>query len=354
MQKRDKRKDLLKKKYSPGRDFFLLILVVAGSLLLFYFFVYRPVFNAETTALKPFKVVLKVEESKGEKIEYWVERVWYLNNSIYIEKTLEDSVVQYELTDEGYYMSSGGKTYRLEKSLNPGGYPLSPVMGRFILEHVSEFYRVKLQDGVNYLGRKAASVEFQDPFSEQRKFKFIIDRSTGFPLLIEVLQNGDILYRARATYFSELINQPEPPFRIDRKNAEDIYEKYRYDAGEIQSAAKFSIYPPTLIPPELEKFAILKLGRFRPPLSSFELKGELVFFGYYDHDGFIQVIEFKGSLPFKKEVKAFDFQVKRRNFKLVALPGAYFAWTKDGSVTLVIVSNLDKDTIIKVAEGLFE
>jgi|GEM_PF-4866479 len=354
MQKRNRKKTFFKKRYSAGRDFFLLTLVVSGFLILFYFFVYRPVFNNEATSLKPVKAVFKVEEKNGEKIEYYVERVWYLKEGLFRERTKDESVVQYELSDEGYYLSSGGKTYRLEKSLNPCGYPLSPILGRFILEHASEFYRSKREDGVVYLGRDAASVEFRDPFSEVRRVKFIIDRSTGFPLLIDVVESGDVIYCARATYFSELLNQPEPPFLIDKKNAVDVYERQRYDAGEIQGAVKFSIYPPTLIPPELDKFAILKLDRLRLPLSDLELRGELVFFGYYDRDKFIQVIEFKGSMPLNTGVKAFSFQARKREFKLAALPGAYVTWTRDGNVTLVIISNLNKNTIIKVAEGLFE
>jgi hypothetical protein len=354
MRRKTRRNIFLRKKYSRGRDFLLLVLLLSVSLVLFYYFVYRPVFYKETFQSKPLKAIYKVEEKTGGKVQYSVQRVWYTGSGTFIERATDENIVHYVIDADGYFVKNGGKTYRLERALNPFGYPFSPLMGKFILEHLKDFYRAGARKDVVYLGRRAVYVEFTDPFSLKRKFKFTIDKESGLPLFIEVLEAGESIYWAKATFFSELLAGSKSPFSIAKEKAEDLYESRRYDAGEIQSAVTFSIYPPGWIPPELDRFAILKLKEFRLPLSGLLLKGDLVCFAYYGEDRFVQIFQFKGSLPVKKMAKAFDFQAKKRKFKLATLPGSYVAWTKDGNVTLLIVGNIEKDKIIKIAEGLFE
>lgn len=342
------------KKYSFKRDLVLFLAVIILFFYLFYRFVYAPVFGLRRISGNGFKIIYDVYEIRnGSELKY-VQTVSWVKGKIFVETSTTDSKSRYLYDENGIYQATGKKVRFIDKSLNPLSFPFSPALCRFLLENREVFVSCNVDEESFYLGRKAIECELKDSFKPKRKYSFIFDAQSYLPMFIEVAENGRTIYRLKGTYFLESSDTEKEPFRLEIKNAEDVYSSNRLQADEVQGAVPFSVYPPGWLPLELKKSGILLVKGFRLPLASFSINSNAVVFSYYNAEKFVQIIEFRGNPPFSDKSARDDFKARRRVFKLSAIPGAFVAWGKDGENSLLIIGNLDRNTIIRVAEGLFE
>ncbi|MCX7831649.1 MAG: hypothetical protein N2440_01965 [Actinobacteria bacterium] len=344
----------IKKRYSFKRDLFLLILVGVLSFLAFYRLILIPVFDVRLKTNDNLSAVFEVNEITGQEQKKYVTRIWILNSRTYVEVADYDTVTRYIYNEDELLQESQGKIKRLERALNPFFFPYSNSLLEFLKRNSSDLKNFKLTGGFIHLGRKCLFLSFRDSFKLNRSYKFLFDEQTGFPLSIEVKDGERIIYKARAIDFSDELNATKEPFHIDAKEAVDSYPGIILEAEEVQNLAPFTIYPPTWAPPELKQMRIMRLNRYRAPFSALEIKKDLILFSYYDTHYFVHIVESRGKFNLNPLKKGKPFKVNNREFNTAALPCALAAWTNDRNTFLLIVSNIEKEKIVKVAEGLFE
>lgn len=355
MQAKKNKRVKLKKSYSRGKD---LLLFALGALLfgiLFYRFVYTPVFQEKSLQVsKNVYLVYRITERKSSGDVIYGLHLWNQSNKIFGEIETENSKSKFLLSGQDYLIENGKQVRLLERGLNPLNYPYTPALYTFISRNSKEYLNFKQNTNLTFLGRDAAHVSFDDSFKKGRKYEFIFDASTGFPLTVKISEDGEVIFKSEAAAISENELLKNQLFELKKDKAIDVFENLRVSPSEVQSILFVNVYPPTWIPPELENSRILKLSNYRPPFSTVSINRDCLLFVYYDSDKFVQICEFRGSFPYKPLNTIMKFKAKNREFILTTAPGYYLAWGKDGNNTLVIASNLDKELIIKVAEGLFE
>lgn len=343
-----------KKQYSFRRDFLYLILTIALLLIVFNRLEFVSLLDINKSANKNITAVFKVDETNGQQQKKYVLKIWVLKGKTYVEVADFDTIKKYFYSENELFEESQGKVKRLGKAINPFFFPYTNYLLEFIKRNSTEFRNLKLKEGFIHLGRRCLLTSFKDPFKKNRFYEFLLDEETGFPLSIEVKDEERIIYKSNALEFSDNVNLKEKPFLINVDKAVDAYPGLILEANEVQNLATFAIYPPTWVPPELNQMKIVKLNKYKAPFSTLEIKKDLILFSFYNNNYFVHVVESKGKFNLSPLKKGKPFIVNGRKFNTAALPCALAAWTQDGNTFLLIVSNIDKNKIIKVAKGLFE
>lgn len=352
--RRSRRTVFRKRNYSFSKDFFLFILVIGISVFVFYRLIYKPIFGVPDVTDINAHAIYEVRETRGNSEIRFVQKIWHYGESVFVENAALDSVVKYIYSGDSLYQQTEEGTRKLERALNPLFLPFSPALYRFIESNESYHLDLKIFSDSAFAGRDAVECEFKDWFKSDREYRFIFDKKTYLPLFIEVREDGGKIFSAEATFFFDEIRKEEKPFRLSLKGAKDVFVNSRLEASEVQYSVPFSVYPPGWVPADLNRMQILRLERYRLPLSSVSFNTKSILFSFYNEEEFLHVLEFKGNFPAETVKPPPDFQVKGRNFKAVAVPGAFLVWGQDGNVTIAIVTNLSIAEIRRVIEGLFE